>query len=229
MIQAFPVDAEAPEIPFCDETIETAATIRIFLGLSYSRLYKKHFTDESSAVIQVIAFLDKYECQMSKRLLEGETLKALMSDSVAPKDAFIIGALLESDELVKLVLRLHGTAPLGFYEYANFRIECDSCGCSNKSKKGRSIGHPVCSKCQCFKGTMRADVSHFSQLPAKYVCALVTANSAAVMGATFVTALKAFTNTVHQLEVSSQLRQLCMLIQDAKEIMAPRVNNQTGW
>lgn len=219
MIQSFPLDKEPPEIPFCDEIIETAATLRIFLELSNSKLSKTHFSNGGRAVIQAIEFLNKYDCQMSKCILEGHTLKSLTSDCAEPKTAFIIGALLGSDELTQLVLRLHGTAPLGFDAYTSLTLSCDRCECTNKGKHCKVF--PMCSQCQCFNRTMgeRTQVYEFSQTPAKYLCALVTANNARVLGATPAAASKAFSNALTKLEVSPYPRQVRLLRQDGEEVI----------
>lgn len=200
MLENGPGNKDSPEIPFCDETTETADTIRIFLELSGAQLSAESFDNGALKIVQAIPFLHKYECKWAIRLLALQTETNFQRGRLGAREAFIIATLIDSHGLAESVIRQSGTGPIGFDEYKGYTITCDKCGCQRSTGKVIATACRVLWKrnCDCFfhTGLQPTVARQFASLPKDYLSALIIANREVTFGATFSTASKTFAETL---------------------------------
>jgi hypothetical protein len=89
-----PGDGQAV-IPFTDDVLETAETIRGFLELCHSQLSVQYLSGSIEPLLGLIKFLDKYDCETAKRTFISALWGRVFRRQVTPVRAFILAANLE--------------------------------------------------------------------------------------------------------------------------------------
>lgn len=231
MIENGPCDKKSSEIPFCDETTETADTIRIFPELSSVKLSPDHFGNHASSLVRAVPFLIKYDCQWPIRVLQVQISEALDVSRIEPLAAFEIASLLDSPALAEIVVRRHGTAYMRLDTYSSLYIKCKQCFCSSDSNglhqhgdRGRvklPCGRFKCSVCGCFSDQgpelpSATDMPPFSRIPGEYMGALWAANRATAFNASQTIAASTFSSVLRDLR-KSEVRVWEFIVADGKK------------
>lgn len=106
------VGARERTLQFSDAT-ENATTINGFLSLVVrnklpvdDNVLEIGTPEQTQPYLNLVAFLQKYECASSLRLLHLCSLKLLISRALAPQAAFVLGAVADIPDLCVSALRL---------------------------------------------------------------------------------------------------------------------------